>query len=93
MNEKERQESWDLFKQALREACTERMEDLLAACPDAEVPALERDGTGTPVCPGHPKLCLGSGAFAPMFECCCDECDHYLKCFPGWAPGGSAWKE
>ncbi len=47
-----------------------------------EVPALERDPSGTPICPGHPKMCFGSGDFAPMFECCCDECDYYLACFP-----------
>lgn len=40
------------------------------------------DPSGVPLAPGHPKLCLGSGTF-PTFECCCDNCDHFLKCFPG----------
>ena len=28
--------------------------------------------------------CLGNGEH-PGYECCCDECDHYLFCFPEWA--------
>ena len=34
---------------------------------------------------------MGSGDF-PGFECCCDECDYYLECFPEWDVGGSAWE-
>lgn len=31
----------------------------------------------------HGEQCLGSGDF-PGYECCCDECDYYLVCFPDW---------
>lgn len=41
------------------------------------------DVNGTPLCPGHPKICLGNGEFEG-FECCCDECDHLMTCFPNW---------
>lgn len=92
MNDKERQEARELLKKAFIEAETEYWEKFLAECEDVEVPPIERDVTGTPICPGHPKLCLGSGDFAPMFECCCDNCDHFLKCFPEWDVGGSAWE-
>ena len=49
-----------------------------------DVPPIERDPSGTLICPGHPKLCLGSGDFAPMFERYCDKCGHCLECFPDW---------
>ena len=40
------------------------------------------DVTGTPLTPSRQgKKCLGNGEH-PEFECCCDECDYYLKCFP-----------
>ena len=29
----------------------------------------------------HGKDCLGNGEHI-KYECCCDECDHYLECFP-----------
>lgn len=35
----------------------------------------------TPGC--HGENCLGNGEH-PGYECCCDECDHYLECFPDW---------
>ena len=44
---------------------------------------IEIDITGTPICPGHPKICLGSGEF-PGFPLCCDECDYLGECFPNW---------
>ena len=31
----------------------------------------------------HGKNCLGNGEH-PGLECCCDECDYYLICFPDW---------
>ena len=31
----------------------------------------------------HGEKCLGSGDF-PEQECCCDECDYFLGCFPDW---------
>ena len=50
------------------------------------------DVTGAELMPGDPERCQGNGK-DPHFEICCDECDYFLKCFPEWAPGGSAWKE
>lgn len=55
---------------------------------DPDVLALyELDGvevnfaTGTPLLPGKPDMCYGNGEHEG-FVCCCDECDHYLACFP-----------
>ncbi len=38
------------------------------------------DITGIELTPGEPTVCLGNGEQG--FECCCDECDYYLICFP-----------
>ena len=38
------------------------------------------DITGVELMPGEPADCLGNGEQG--FECCCDECDYYLLCFP-----------
>ena len=38
------------------------------------------DVTGTELTPGEPTVCLGNGEQG--FECCCDECDYFLVCFP-----------
>ena len=38
------------------------------------------DVIGTELIPGKPDVCLGNGEHG--FECCCDECDYYLRCFP-----------
>ena len=38
------------------------------------------DITGVEITPGEPTVCLGNGEQG--FECCCDECDYYLLCFP-----------
>ena len=38
------------------------------------------DITGVELTPGEPAVCLGNGEQG--FECCCDECDYYLLCFP-----------
>jgi len=38
------------------------------------------DITGVELTPGNPAICLGNGEQG--FECCCDECDYYLLCFP-----------
>lgn len=41
-----------------------------------------QDPTGTPLTPSDQgKDCLGNGE-RPEYECCCDECDYYLHCFP-----------
>lgn len=31
----------------------------------------------------HGKDCLGNGEH-PEYECCCDECNYFLFCFPEW---------
>ena len=38
------------------------------------------DITRIELMPGEPTVCLGNGEQG--FECCCDECDYYLLCFP-----------
>ena len=38
------------------------------------------DITDVELIPGEPKVCLGNGEQG--FECCCDECDYFLLCFP-----------
>ena len=63
--------------------------DLIQECSDFEAELdpgdltfpVERDPSGTLICPGHPKLCHGSDHW-PQFDLCCDNCDHYLACFP-----------
>ena len=42
------------------------------------------DITGIELVPGEPAVCLGNGEQG--FECCCDECDYYLLCFPEFDP-------
>lgn len=36
--------------------------------------------------PGRPDICKGNGETederGELIECCCDECNHYLLCFP-----------
>ncbi len=40
--------------------------------------------TGIPLTPSyHGVRCAGNGLH-PGLECCCDECDYYLECFPDW---------
>ena len=39
-----------------------------------------KDITGIELMPGEPTACLGNGEQG--FECCCNECDYYLICFP-----------
>jgi len=42
------------------------------------------DVTGTVLTPSfHGEKCLGNGLH-PEYECCCDECEFYLICFPDW---------
>ena len=75
------------FDELLRAACLcggdldVELKKILEENADVVVPALERDVTGTIICPGHPEICLGSGDF-PGFECCCDECDYLAHCYP-----------
>ena len=42
------------------------------------------DVTGIELMPGEPTVCPGNGEQG--FECCCDECDCYLLCFPEFDP-------
>ena len=42
------------------------------------------DITGVELMPGEPAACLDNGEHG--FECCCDECDYYLICFPEIKP-------
>jgi len=42
------------------------------------------DITGIELMPGEPTVCLDNGEQG--FECCCDECDYYLLCFPEFNP-------
>lgn len=65
------------LKAAMIDAAILRAEETITG----ETIEVDVDPSGTPLAPGHPKICLGSGTF-PTFECCCDNCDHYLKCFP-----------
>ena len=38
------------------------------------------DISGIELSLGKPTACLGNGERG--FECCCDECDYFLLCFP-----------
>lgn len=45
------------------------------------------DSTGIILTPGNSgKDCLANGEHTDkngnLIECCCDECDYYLECFP-----------
>ena len=44
----------------------------------------QMDISGVVLTPGEPTFCLGNGKCG--FECCCDECDYYLLCFPASNP-------
>ena len=47
------------------------------------------DVTGIELTPGKPQVCLGNGEQG--FECCCDECDYCLLCYPDFdAEGGGS---
>jgi len=40
------------------------------------------DISGTPLTPSiKGRKCLGNGEH-PEYECCCEECNYYLYCFP-----------
>ncbi|MBP3320954.1 MAG: hypothetical protein J6M12_01230 [Clostridia bacterium] len=49
-----------------------------------KIPEKIIDVTGVELTPGKPDLCLGNGEQG--FECCCDECDYCLLCFPEFEP-------
>jgi len=45
-----------------------------------DIPEKTIDVTGVELTPGKPDVCLGNGDLG--YECCCDECDFFLLCFP-----------
>ena len=49
-----------------------------------DIPKKIIDATGIELMPGKPSVCLGNGELG--FECCCDECDYFLFCFPEFDP-------
>ena len=49
-----------------------------------DIPKKVIDITGVELTPGEPTVCLGNGDQG--FECCCDECDYFLLCFPQFDP-------
>ena len=49
-----------------------------------DIPKKIIDVTGVELTPGDPIVCLGNGEQG--FECCCDECDYFLFCFPQFDP-------
>ena len=56
------------------------------------MPDMIDPSTGTKLTPSfHGKECLGNGEW-PGYECCCDECDWFLQCFPDWHEG-AIWDE
>ena len=50
----------------------------------------ERDSSGIEITPGQPEICQGNGkttgAGGEILECCCDECDYFLTCYPEYTP-------
>lgn len=48
------------------------------------IPKKVIDVTGVELTPGNSTVCLGNGEQG--FECCCDECDYFLLCFPEYDP-------
>lgn len=44
------------------------------------------DSDGLMLNPGNPDKCLGNGKMRKI-EYRCDECDHFLICFPEWEKG------
>lgn len=40
--------------------------------------------TGITLLPGDPEHCQGNGE-SSEYECCCDECDYFLGCYPEYA--------
>ena len=44
------------------------------------IPKKVIDVSGIELTPGEPTVCLGNGEQG--YECCCDECDYFLPCYP-----------
>lgn len=47
------------------------------------------DITGVELTPGKPTQYKGNGKTknknGKLIECCCDECDYFLLCYPEWS--------
>ena len=48
---------------------------------EENIPEEAIDVTGAILTPGKPEKCQGNGEHKG-FDCCCDECDWFLLCFP-----------
>ena len=57
------------------------VDDYLQICKAEGVEPEVIDVTGAELKPGRPSECQGNGKHEG-YECCCDECDFFLKCFP-----------
>ena len=57
---------------------------LTGGCMKKKIPKKVMDVSGIELTPGEPTVCLGNGEKG--LECCCDECDYYLLCFPEYMP-------
>ena len=64
---------------------------LIGGCMSENIQKKVIDITGVELTPGKPNICLGNGE--QDFECCCDECDYYLLCFPEFEHAKKACSE
>ena len=80
LQSEERYGTWD---ELITEACKRLVAEKAGVSPE-DLPLI--DPTGAKLLPGEPRICQGNGEH-PGFECCCDECDYYLACFPEAMPG------
>ena len=53
---------------------------LIGGYMNKKIPKKVIDIIGIELTPGEPTVCLGNSEQGG--ECCCDECDYYLFCFP-----------
>ena len=53
---------------------------LRGECMGKVIPEKVMDVSDVELTLGKPLVCLGNGVQG--FECCCDECDYFLLCFP-----------
>ena len=85
----------ELVSGEVSEEVAERVRDILRELSTRERPDPDPffdPSTGTKLTPSfHGRECLGNGEW-PGYECCCDECDFFIGCFPDWKPG-AIWDE
>lgn len=48
---------------------------------EKKIPEKVTDVTGAILTPAKPEKCQGNGEYKG-FECCCDECNWFMLCFP-----------